>query len=59
LLGSILHDSGPIVLAIVLSIVCPIVAILVLQAEREDAPFLMEPNPSPRPAPTSEPAPVG
>jgi hypothetical protein len=59
LLGSILNDSGPIVLAIVLSIVCPIVAIMVLQSEREDAPYLMEPTASPSPsAPTAEPAPV-
>jgi hypothetical protein len=59
LLGSILNDSGPIVLAIVLSIVCPIVAIMVLQSEREDAPYLMEPTASPSPsAPTAEQAPV-
>jgi hypothetical protein len=42
LLGSVVNDSGPIVLALVISIVCPVVTLLVLQSERDTAPVLME-----------------
>ena len=44
LLGSVVNDSGPIVLALVLSVVCPVVSLIVLQSEREVDPVLLEPT---------------
>jgi hypothetical protein len=44
LLGSIVNDSGPIVMALVLTVLCPIVGLMVLQAERKDEPYLLEPT---------------
>jgi hypothetical protein len=50
LLGSLVNDSGPIVMALVLSVVCPIVSLMVLQSERDEEPFLLEPTGSSVPA---------
>ena len=57
LLGSVVNDSGPIVLALVLSVVCPVVSLIVLQSEREVDPFLLEPTGPAAPAVPAE-APV-
>jgi hypothetical protein len=52
--GSMVNDSGPIVLALVLSVVCPIVSVLVLQPNRKAPPVLLEPTA--RRIPVGEPA---
>ena len=42
--GSMVNDSGPIVLALVLTIVCPIVSLAALESERNDSPVLTGPT---------------
>ena len=55
LLGSVVNDSGPIVLALVLSVVCPVVSLIVLQSERELDPVLLEPTLPAEPTVPAEP----